>query len=143
MHGVSLPDPELPGENAWTESEPFLWGIDLFNLGYYWESHEVWEGLWIAAGRGGPQANALKGLIKLAAAGVKAYEGRTPGVQRHARRALELLSSVSAPEGLILGISRGALLELATSAASRPPSCEDAAPPVAGLIGAIPLAGRE
>ena len=25
-------------------SDVFLWGLDLFNHGYYWEAHEAWEG---------------------------------------------------------------------------------------------------
>ena len=44
----------------------------------------------MAAGRKGADATALKGLIKLAAAGVKAREGNAAGVERHARRAAEL-----------------------------------------------------
>jgi hypothetical protein len=36
----------------------------------------------------------LKALIKLAAAAVKAREGNAAGVERHARRALELLADV-------------------------------------------------
>jgi Domain of unknown function (DUF309) len=24
-------------------SDAFLWGLDLFNHGYYWEAHEAWE----------------------------------------------------------------------------------------------------
>ena len=55
-------------------------GIALFNAGYYWEAHEAWEGLWHAHGRDGPTADVLKGLIKLAAAGVKVREGRPHGV---------------------------------------------------------------
>lgn len=70
--------------------------IDLFNAGYYWESHEEWESLWVTAGRCGPRADFLKALIKLAAAGVKAREGRIGGVRRHARRAAELLRAVQA-----------------------------------------------
>jgi len=65
--------------------------IDLFNHGYYWEAHEAWEGLWLAVGKSGPVADLLKGLIKLAAAGVKAREGNVAGMVRHARRALELI----------------------------------------------------
>ena len=34
-------------------SEAFLWGLDLFNHGYYWEAHEAWEGLWQGADRDG------------------------------------------------------------------------------------------
>jgi hypothetical protein len=78
----------------WAESRAYLLGCDLFNLGYYWEAHETWEGLWHACGRRGETADFLKGLIKLAAAGVKAREGRPQGVARHAARAAELFASV-------------------------------------------------
>jgi len=81
----------------WRESREYLYALDLFNYGYYWEAHEVWEALWHAAGRRGPMADFLKALIKLAAAGVKLREGRPGGVKRHARRAQELF--VSAKEG--------------------------------------------
>ena len=83
-------DPQRP----WNSTE-FLFALDLFNAGYYWEAHEVWEGLWIAAGRKGCCADFLKGLIKLSAAGVKAREGQPVGVCRHAKRAVELFQSVS------------------------------------------------
>jgi uncharacterized protein len=78
-------DPQHP-----QASPEFLFAIDLFNHGYYWEAHESWESLWHAAGHAGPVAVLLKGLIKLAAAGVKAREGNAAGVLRHARRAAEL-----------------------------------------------------
>src|SRR5712692_7985241 len=60
-----------PDPHYWHVCRPYLYGIDLFNHGYYWEAHEVWEGLWHACGRTGRTAAFLKGLIKLAAAGVK------------------------------------------------------------------------
>lgn len=85
-HEIAPLDPVHPERSC-----EFLYGLDLFNLGYYWEAHECWEELWHAAGRTGPMADFLKGLIKLAAAGVKAREGNSAGVQRHARRAAELL----------------------------------------------------
>jgi uncharacterized protein len=82
-------DPE-----CWQISQEYLYGLDLFNHGYYWEAHEAWEELWHACGRTGVIADFLKGLIKFAAAGVKVREGRSEGVRRHARRAIELLRSV-------------------------------------------------
>ncbi len=69
--------------------------IDLFNHGFYWEAHEAWEALWHAAGRKGAAADFLKGLIKLAAAGVKAREGRAAGVRQHAQRAEELFTHMA------------------------------------------------
>ena len=74
----------------WRESDAYQRGIELFNAGYYWESHEVWEGLWHAAGRSGDIADFLKALIKLAAAGVKLREGVASGAITHARRAEDL-----------------------------------------------------
>lgn len=79
--------------------EEYLWGIQLFNHGYYWEAHETWEQVWHACGRKGPAADYSKGLIKLAAAGVKTREGRPEGVARHANRSAELLRNVKVSFG--------------------------------------------
>lgn len=69
----------------------WLHALDLFNAGYSWEAHEVWEGFWHALGRTTPQARFVQGLIHLAAAAVKIREGKPAGVARHTRRARELL----------------------------------------------------
>lgn len=69
----------------------FQWGLDLFNFGYYWESHEAWEAVWQLESRRTPDALFLQTLIKLAAAGVKAREGQANGIARHVARGLELL----------------------------------------------------
>jgi predicted metal-dependent hydrolase len=91
--------------------------LDLFNHGYYWEAHEVWESLWHACGRSGQTADFLKGLIKLAAAGVKHREGVPKGVKSHAGRAMELFRGIAreqTPEGgLYLGLPLQELTELA------------------------------
>lgn len=94
MHGESHEAVEPIDTNGWRESDEYLFGIDLFNYGFYWEAHEAWESLWHAASRTGPTADFLKGLIKLAAAAVKAREGNPRGVQRHAARAEELISGL-------------------------------------------------
>jgi uncharacterized protein len=95
MYGVreELQSPLDPAK--WQASETYLYAIDLFNHGYYWEAHEAWEALWHAAGHRGQVADFLKGLIKLAAAGVKFREGNPAGVRRHLQRGQELLRSVN------------------------------------------------
>ena len=124
--------------SVWRSSREFLRGADLFNQGFYWEAHEAWEALWHRAGRRGLTADFLKGLIKLAAAGVKAYEGREAGVRRHARRALELWAPHRASGDetwAALGVgdlSRYA--EQAIEAAAELAGVQQAAP-VAGLLG--------
>jgi hypothetical protein len=89
------PRPEPVDPEHWRKSRDYLYGIDLFNHGYYWEAHEVWEGLWHACGRTGVTANFLKGLIRLAAAGVKARAGKPEGVRSHLRRAGQLFAQVA------------------------------------------------
>ncbi|MCX7422423.1 MAG: DUF309 domain-containing protein [Planctomycetia bacterium] len=93
--GLIVPKPEPLDPANWQSSTEYLRGIELFNHGYYWEAHEVWESLWHAAGRAGPIADFLKALIKLAAAGVKVREGNAVGVKAHARRAEQLFRQVA------------------------------------------------
>jgi sugar phosphate isomerase/epimerase len=95
LHGVvhASAEPLIP--HQWRSNREYLYGIDLFNHGYYWEAHEAWEAVWQVVGRSGVEATWLKGLIKLAAAGVKAREGNPRGVARHARRAAELFGEVA------------------------------------------------
>ncbi len=110
MYG-EVPQPAELNVDDWRSYCDWLRGIDLFNHGYYWEAHEVWEGLWHAAGREGPVADFLKGLIKLAAAGVKTREDSQVGRERHARRAAELFRQAesalaAAPSGEMRGETR-------------------------------------
>jgi len=114
----------LPGRvgpldpNRWDECRPYLYGLDLFNYGYYWEAHEVWEVLWHGCGREGLAADFIKGLIKLAAAGVKAREGKPEGMKRHALRARGLFEGTILRLGpeypRYMGLSLSQLINFAT-----------------------------
>ncbi len=106
-----------------SSSPQFLRGIALFNSGYYWEAHEVWESLWHAHGRRGAPADLLKGLIKLAAAGVKVREGQEHGVRTHARRAGESFASARRLGGPVqFGLDIDEWIARAEDLASNPPS---------------------
>jgi hypothetical protein len=60
---VTTPVEPIPiAAEASLSSDAFLWGLDLFNHGYYWEAHEAWEGLWQVADRDGPLRVLFKGL---------------------------------------------------------------------------------
>ena len=113
-------------------SDAFLWGLDLFNHGYYWEAHEAWEGLWRVADRDGPLRMLFKCLILLSAAGVKLREHKNAAAARHTMRAaamLRLLMKVphSAFERA-LGMSPAALAECAEAATRIPAELQAAAP---------------
>lgn len=116
--------------NAWPDCDAYLRGIDLFNSGYYWEAHESWEAVWIATGRNGRTADFLKGLIKLAAALVKAREGNERGVMRHATRAIELFREVHVPceaeQVCLLGLRLSTLIADSRRLAEQPNKFLDA-----------------
>ena len=84
---------------ALAENPRWLYAIDLYSGGFYWEAHEVWEGFWNALGRTTPEARFVQGLIHLAAAAVKIREGKPAGVGRHSKRARELLGDLRAVDG--------------------------------------------
>jgi len=79
------PKPEKFNPGKWQESQFYLYGVDLFNRGYYWEAHETWEALWRQVEKDEPVELLLHGLIKLAAAGVKVRQTNPRGVKSHAR----------------------------------------------------------
>ena len=121
--GADPPPAELLDPDRWQICRAYLYGVDLFNHGYYWEAHEAWEGLWLACGRTGPTGWFLKGLIKLAAAGVKARELTPRGMQSHARRAAELFQQtaheLNAEDLRFMGLRLTELIRFAGEIANR------------------------
>lgn len=80
------------------------YALDLFNYGYFWESHVYFEALWNAHNRQGSVAEFLKAMIKLGAAGVKLSLEQESTARAHFIRAREILESVRNTEGsLYLG----------------------------------------
>jgi hypothetical protein len=122
-YNAPRPRPASPDPDDWAACREYLYGLDLFNRGYYWEAHEVWEGLWHACGRGGVTADFLKGLIRLAAAGVKARAGQPEGVRSHARAGRRLFEQAARDRGegaRYMGLSLDELTHHATALADDP-----------------------
>jgi hypothetical protein len=117
--GFKLPLCDPPDPKRWRECRTYLVGIDLFNNGYYWEAHEAWESLWHTCGRKGTTAEFLKGLIQLAAAGVKVRQGEPRGVESHARRAAELFARLR-PAITFMGLQVEQLISWAGALAPMP-----------------------
>lgn len=116
-YGARPDTPELPDPEDWRACGDYLYGIDLFNHGFYWEAHEAWEGLWVACGRRGPTATFLQALINLAAAGFKARWGNARGLRANAETALRLFQAAASQLGStgprFMGLDLRALAEAA------------------------------
>ena len=72
-HSHGLEEDYLPRFSAteWAACQPYLYGVDLFNHGYWWEAHEAWEQVWLAAGRTTMEGLFVQGLIQVAAGQLK------------------------------------------------------------------------
>lgn len=106
--------------DCWADSRSYLIAIDYFNCGFYWEAHDEWDRLWRASGAETQVGRFLKGLVKLAAAGVKVRENSIHGVRRHAASAGEVFadSAAEAEEDLYCGL-RFTLLQFAADRAAQ------------------------
>jgi hypothetical protein len=93
--------------DSWRSCQPYLYGIDLFNHGYWWEAHEALEAVWFAAGQETLPGNFVQGIIQLAAAQLK----RFTGAERGARMLTETgVAKVSLASGTYLGIEVASLV---------------------------------
>jgi len=82
------------GEGFDDPTRGLVTGARLFDAGYYWEAHEVWEAEWHEARRvGDARAEPLRGLILLAAVAVKARQGRTARLGAMLRRCESCLAT--------------------------------------------------
>jgi len=88
----------LTPEN-WAENRNYLLAIDYFNFGYYWEAHDEFDRLHRASDPESLAGRFLKGLVKMAAAGLKVRERSIHGVRRHAASAGEVFADIAAEFG--------------------------------------------
>jgi len=77
-------------EENWKNNEAYLYGIDLFNHAFYYEAHEVWEGLWHVTGHQTQEGDFLKMLIQLSAYQLKIILSEENPAQRLMTRIQEI-----------------------------------------------------
>ena len=85
----------------WNSCEAYLFGIDLFNHGYWWEAHEALETVWVTVGRRTETGAFIQGLIQIAVAHLKWFQGFHDSAKRMAQEGLERMKRVT---GIYLGI---------------------------------------
>jgi predicted metal-dependent hydrolase len=100
-YGAPAEAEQLDAEH-WSSCQAYLVAVDLFNHGYYWESHEELERLWRGTGRRTETGVFLQGLIQVAAALLKRSMGEPGSASRLAAQGCTKLRTIA---DVHLGIS--------------------------------------
>jgi uncharacterized protein len=99
------PEPAFLPAAKWIQNAEYLWGVDLYNAGFFWEAHEAWEGVWRVAAQEPDQHRFLQALIQCTAACLKARMGNLDAAHRLAGRALKRLDDLQARhQGVYMGL---------------------------------------
>ena len=98
--------PVLLRPEEWRQMGDYLYAIDLYNYAYWWECHEVLEGLW-RVGQTTKQGNFFRALIQLAAANLKRSLGYGQAADNLTFRAITRFEQV--PD-IYMGIEVASLL---------------------------------
>ena len=83
----------------------FLFGIDLFNAGFFWEAHEVWEPCWMALAPNSRERTGCQALIQGANACLKLRFGWRKAFYRLNDEVARLAREAGAGQDLVLGIA--------------------------------------
>jgi len=128
-------EPARPAEYLpaarWRENGDYLYGVDLYNAGFLWEAHEVWEGLWHRAKHDPVQADLLQGLIQCAAAALKVPMDQPGGLAKLARIGSERLERVARRGGAdYMGLDLLGFVRAFRAFAASGPTSADQRPPL-------------
>jgi len=93
----------LPPER-WAENKTYLYGVDLYNYAYWWESHEVFEALWKPLPGEHLSRTYFQGLIKVSAAFLKWHVKKRRGVELLFRGGMAHLVRVAEGHPVYMGL---------------------------------------
>jgi uncharacterized protein len=100
----------IPGQ--WRAVTPYRYGFRLYDAGYFWETHEVWEPVWMACAPNTGQRHLLAGLIQVANACLKLlmrWPKATGRLLADARTHLEAAALGADDHLFLMGVSPGRL----------------------------------
>lgn len=82
----------------------FQAGLDLLETGFYWESHEILEPVWMNAPANAPERFLVQALIQLANAALKQKMGRPKAALRLCAIARQHLDRAGPAEAIVMGL---------------------------------------
>ena len=108
----------LPTKTATaSQNPPWLYGIRLFEAGFYWEAHEVWEPVWLNARPNSTERFICQAVIQISNAALKRDMGKSRAAERLCTMAEGLLKQSTLagrvpPMGLENAITKAAIAQI-------------------------------
>lgn len=105
-HSFDAPSPPKVEVIAdlWFVNETYLYGVDLYNHGFWWEAHEAWEALWRASKKDMYSKEFIQGLIKISGAMLKWYQKKSVGMEYLYSGGIEHLKKVCSKYEVYMGL---------------------------------------
>lgn len=88
----------------WQDNAIYLFGVDLYNYGYWWEAHEAWESLWKQPQASPTTKKFLQGLIKISAAFLKWHTRQQRGLEQLYDQGVSHLKDVLQEKEIYMGL---------------------------------------
>ncbi len=108
LTGHSFNQPELKLDfidpKDWQKNHDYLYGVDLYNNAYWWESHEAWESVWHTTDKASAYGQYLQGLIQISAAFIKWYLNQHEGLVKLYDLGIGRLEFVAARHQQFMGL---------------------------------------
>lgn len=86
--------PKVTEPDNWRENRTYRYGWSLFEAGFYWEAHEVWEPVWLASRPNSLERSFLKAAIQMTNACLKQAMGNSNAARRLFDEVEELLDEL-------------------------------------------------
>ncbi|WP_321368438.1 DUF309 domain-containing protein [uncultured Desulfuromusa sp.] len=106
-YGEKLSPAESFSTDNWQDCDDYLYSIDLFNYGFWWEAHERLKYLCLGAGRESETGQFVQGLVQIAAALLKHFMQEETGAATLAESGSGNLKGVA---DIYLGINVATLI---------------------------------
>ena len=107
-YGEKLSPPQSFNVETWWDCDDYLYSVDLFNNGFWWEAHVYFKQLCLAAGQNSQPGRFILGLVLIAAAMLNYYLAEPESAADLAQLGLDKLQSA---EDDYLGIDVNALIQ--------------------------------
>lgn len=104
--------PARTDPDAWAENLPYRYGWRLYEEGFYWEAHEVWEAVWLACAPQSRERLLLQVLIQLTNARLKAVMGQEKAVARLLAEVDRLRAEPGLQAAPVMAVSKERLAQL-------------------------------